>query len=207
MPRATAAKSSRPVRRAASAKTGEQERVVGEHLLEVRQQPARVRAVAVEAAAELVVDAARGHGLEACAWPCSSRAASPERACSSMQQRERLVRRELGRAAEAAVDGIEVRGELAERLVHQRAGLRSARRRVGWRRGQLALRRDRLHHRLGLVQHFGAARVPDLAHGDQHGLEARPLRAAVLAGEVGAAEPGLARRASARASSASRRAR
>ena len=38
--------------------------VVVQHLLEVRHEPVRVGAVAREAAAELVVDAAVGHGVE-----------------------------------------------------------------------------------------------------------------------------------------------
>ena len=41
-----------------------EERLVGEHLLEVGHEPAGVRRVAAEAAHQMVVDAAGGHGVE-----------------------------------------------------------------------------------------------------------------------------------------------
>ena len=79
----------------------DQQRVVVEHLLEVRHQPHAVDGVAGEAAAEVVVDAAGGHGVER----DGERAAGPARSPAAGGDGQRLLRhrlRELRRAAEAA---------------------------------------------------------------------------------------------------------
>ena len=81
--------------------------IVVEHLLEMRHQPALVDRIARKAAAEMVVDAALAHALEAECSTVSKKRASPVRmpARQSMFQNGRL--RKLGRPAQAAVDGIE----------------------------------------------------------------------------------------------------
>ena len=84
---------------------GEQ-RVVVQHLLEVRHQPVRVGAVAGEAAAELVVDAAIGHGVQRARHHRQDRRVAGS-APGSEQELEGHRRRELRRAAEPAVHGVE----------------------------------------------------------------------------------------------------
>ena len=94
-------------------------RLVVEHLFEVRDVPARIGGVAVEAAAEVVVDAARGHvsqGDEIHFQRLLSPAAAnppwlgPRVEAGEQVERDRAG--ELRRAAEAAVDGVEAGGEL-----------------------------------------------------------------------------------------------
>ena len=92
---------------------GREQGVVVEHLLEVRDEPDRVDGVAVEAAAELVVDAARGHPVERRRRHLERRLvprAPPGRAGGT---RAPEAGRELGRAAEPAV--LARRTELRER--------------------------------------------------------------------------------------------
>src|SRR5437667_4123508 len=85
-------------------------RVVVEHLLEVRHAPPGVGRVAVEAAAELVMDAARGHALE-------RRRRHGERVrvarAAVIAEEERRHRRPggPGRGPEAAPGGVEARRE------------------------------------------------------------------------------------------------
>jgi hypothetical protein len=83
---------------------GREQRVVVEHLLEVRDEPGLVHRVAVEASAEDVVHPAGGH-------PVQGRPHHLERvvaACSEQQLQVR-GRRELRCAAEAAVLRVELR--------------------------------------------------------------------------------------------------
>ena len=75
-----------------------QQRVVVEHLLEVRDEPGAVDRVAREAAADLVVHAAAGHPRAACAAPSRARrgragSRSPRRAGTSARRRSRRARR------------------------------------------------------------------------------------------------------------------
>ena len=84
-------------------RTGD-ERVVVQHLLEVRNQPARIDRVPVEASAGVVADAAGRHAIECVRrhrHPVRSRAAGPEQEV----EEDRLGK--LGRPAEAPVCGIE----------------------------------------------------------------------------------------------------
>ncbi len=81
--------------------------VVVEHLLEVRHQPLAVHRVAVEAAAELVVDAAAGHAGERVAeHPEAARVAGAARDAQHRLPGHRLG--ELGRLPEAAVALVEL---------------------------------------------------------------------------------------------------
>ena len=82
--------------------------VVVEHLLEVRHQPVGVGRVAMEAAAELVVDPAVGHRVERPPRDRERpRVAGRDRAPQQVLDRHRL--RELRRAAPAAVARVELR--------------------------------------------------------------------------------------------------
>ena len=95
---------------------GNEESVVVEHLLEVRDEPAPVDGVAVEAAPDEVVHAARGHPVE--------RAVDHLRLASPQQELEHGVRRELRRPAEAAPFRIERRAQPTHGLAEQRLGER-----------------------------------------------------------------------------------
>ena len=98
-------------------------RVVVQHLLEVRDQPALVGAVAGEAAAELVVDAAVGHAVQR-AGHHGQQAGIAGAAPDAQQELQRHRRRELRRAAEAAVHGVEARAKPRGRpLQHLGAGI------------------------------------------------------------------------------------
>jgi hypothetical protein len=84
----------------------QQQRVVVEHLLEVRHPPEAVHAVAVEASAELVVDSPRDHPIQRVERPVAQRDVAgapprPEQHCEIHRVRE------LGRAPEATLDRIE----------------------------------------------------------------------------------------------------
>ena len=83
---------------------GDEQRVVVEHLLEVRHEPALVDRVAVEAAADEVVHAARGHRVE-------RRASTMLELAAAQQELERRGGRELRRAAEAAPARVEDRAQ------------------------------------------------------------------------------------------------
>ena len=105
-------------------------RVVVEHLLEVRDQPAGIRGVAVETAAKLITDTARGHRVKAPArnvqWalPAAGRVAPQQRL-----DQHRL--RELGRASPASIDGIESLIGGRGRLRHGARGRQARRRGAG----------------------------------------------------------------------------
>jgi hypothetical protein len=114
--------------------SGREERVVVEHLLEVRDEPGLVNRVAVEPAAQDVVHAAGSHSVQ-------GRPHHRERvvAPGSQQKLEVRRRRELGRTPEAAVLGVELRAKRGDRVHDQ-------------------LRRERL------VGRWALARVPNRAH-------------------------------------------
>ena len=91
-----------------------EEGLVGQHLLEVRHQPAGVGRVPAEAAHDVVVDAARGHGVEsavghvACGAPLLRR---PGRARRPEAQLHESRTGELGCGTEAAPLGVEARAQ------------------------------------------------------------------------------------------------
>src|SRR5690606_19020984 len=97
----------------------EQERVVVEHLLEVGHDPAGVDGVAGEAAAELVVDAAAGHGAEDVAGDAPGLVGDGPVGLGGAAQQgvDHGGRRELGGGAEAAVAVVGLGGEQADGLV------------------------------------------------------------------------------------------
>ena len=83
----------------------EELRVVGQHLLEVRQEPVIVGRIPVKAAGEVIVDAAEGHLVER----LQGHRPGDRVPLGPLQEEplERQVRRELRRAAEAAVPRVE----------------------------------------------------------------------------------------------------
>ena len=138
---------------------GHEQRVVVEHLLEVRDEPAVVDRVAVEAAADEVVHAAGGHSVQ--------RPLGHLELASAQQELEHRVRRELRRPAEAAPLGVERRPQPAHRLAEQRLRERLGRRRAATR----ALDgRDELS---GRARHVRAALPVRACHRLQHLPEAR----------------------------------
>jgi len=97
----------------------DERRLVVQHLLEVRDRPVGVRAVAVEAAAEVVVETASGHRVECLAddvtvlFPVVRGVVGPE-------QRVHAARLgELRRPSEAAVVAVGGPGERVRRLVER----------------------------------------------------------------------------------------
>ena len=100
---------------------GNEQRVVVEHLLEVRHEPLLVDRVAVEAAADEVVHAAARHPVERALEPRSS-------APRAEQELERRRGRELRRVAEAAPARVELRAQHAHGVGEERVGERLARR-------------------------------------------------------------------------------
>ena len=107
-------------------------RVVVEHLLEVRDEPDRVGRVPVEAAAQLVVDAAVGHLLEVEAGDRLGLGVAAGHPAEQELDGHRL--RELRGAAPAAVDPVEAAVDPGRGLVEERT-----RRVVGGRAGVDAL--------------------------------------------------------------------
>ena len=85
-----------------------EDRVVVQHLLEVRDEPALVDRVAVEAPADDVVEPSRGHPVERRRHHRESVVVSP-----AEEELERRSGRELRRAAEAAERGLERAGDAA----------------------------------------------------------------------------------------------
>ena len=84
-------------------------RVVVEHLLEVRDEPARVGRVAMEPSSDVIADAPHRHAVERSAHDALEILAGRCRR-RVQEQLQRAMRRELGRAAEAAVVTV-VRGD------------------------------------------------------------------------------------------------
>ena len=175
-----------------------EERVVVEHLLEVRDEPVRVHGVAVEAAAEQVVHAACGHAVE-------GEAGHAERV---------LVARRGWRRSRSSI--VEAAGNLGAGPQPPSAGRscgagpgrrRSGARSSAARRGRpLARLADRVDERVRLLLEVGAPRPVGLRHRLQHLPEARQA-VPRLGREVGAAVERARRPASGRRSSASRRGR
>ncbi len=89
--------------------------VVVQHLLEVRHDPLAVDGVAGEAAAELVVDAAARHPLAGLGGHLEG-ALGAGAGVVPQQELDDHGRRELGRAAEAAVRRVIVAGQAEQRL-------------------------------------------------------------------------------------------
>ena len=136
-----------------------QQRVVVEHLLEVRDRPGRVGAVAVEAAADLVEDPAAGHRPQ--------REEAHRRLAAGQQQLDDRRRRELRRAAPAAVDAVEAPAQGLDGLVERLRAQRS----VG-RPQQRAAGQPRRHPR-ALLADLVAAGAPGVVDGEQHLAPAR----------------------------------
>jgi hypothetical protein len=93
-------------------------RVVVQHLLEVRHQPARVGGVAVKAAAHVIADAAARHALEG-EEHLLERAPIARPPVMAEQELEHRRLRELGGASEAAPLVVEDRRQLSHRAVHR----------------------------------------------------------------------------------------
>ena len=157
---------------------GEQ-RVVVEHLLEVRHEPLVVDRVAVEAAADDVVHAAERHLVE--------RRLDQVGDAAPQQELERRRRRELRRVAPAAPLPVERRHQVLHRAVEQ--PLAQLARVV--RRRDLGRAPDVLHQLARRLVDLLAVVVPHAAHGAEH-LAERAHALARRRREVRAAEERLA---------------
>ncbi len=96
----------------------QEQRVVVEHLLEVGDQPFRVDGIAVESAAQVVVDAAVAHFRQGMDGHVEGRL-PPGPEVLAQQEGQRHGRGELGLRAETAVGGVIGRGDPGEGLVEQ----------------------------------------------------------------------------------------
>ena len=106
-------------------------RVVVEHLLEMRHQPFGIHRVAGEAAAELVVNTARGHAVAGVQHHANS--VFVVEAPGVAQQELRLAGlRELGRAAEPAVPRVVSVLEEDPRVAHDGGGQHQRRMTRSW---------------------------------------------------------------------------
>ena len=151
----------------------------------MRHQPERVDRVAGEAAAEVVVDAALADVGQRVQDGMTGRGiAGRERVPPDQVEDRRL--RELGRAAEAAVDGI-------ERLDQPPCGLLAHGRRERRTGGRPRETGERLLQRRRVAHDLVAVAGPDPADGVQHLRQAGPAIAG-LRREIGAAPERLAGR-------------
>jgi hypothetical protein len=162
---------------------GHEQGLVVQHLLEVGDEPALVRAVAGEPAPDLVEQAAQGHGIER-ALGHAPRHRLAGAGVLAKQQLDGAVGRELGGGAEAAPAGIEAGGELGG----GRGGLGApgGRARHGGRTPQLL---EVHRHVGGGALHLLAPGSPDLVQAGQDGPEARPP-VPLVRGPVGPAVEG-----------------
>jgi hypothetical protein len=158
--------------------------VVG-HLLEVGDDPLRVHTVAVEPAAELVVDTAPAHSLEGTVQHGPHLVGRPiPPAVEQELERRRMGKLRLG--AEPSVPAVEDRGHAAHRLVQQRGRDLASR----------ALVERRVHHPadgLRLGAHLVAPVAVRLEHCGEHRAEAGSAVTAIRR-EIGAAVEDLSRR-------------
>ena len=162
-----------------------EQRVVVEHLLEVRHQPLRVGGIAVEAAAHLIVDAAQRHfGQRVLRHPQRLRVAGALPA--AQEEAEVEAGRKLGRPPHAALVRIEDLRVVAQRVVED--GF------VGQPGGAVGGKAlpHRLRDLLGGLLRPPALLAVDPVQLDQHAAKAEARAAlAVVRGKVGAAEEGL----------------
>ena len=166
-------------------------RLVVEHLLEVRDVPARVGRVAVKAAAQMIVDAARRHvtqrGEVHLQRVLALGRVRPVAGVNAGEQVERDGLRELRGVAEAAVLGVEAAGELLITGVKQsEAGRGLAGLGGGCRRERAQLGQ----YLVGLLDDFGAVLVPGVGYLRQDGFQSW-LTAAVFRRKIGAAGEGF----------------
>ena len=161
----------------------EESRVVVEHLLEVRDDPPRVRRVPMEPASDLVIDAPSGHGGQG-ARDDRPQALLPRAAVAGHDPLHRPGMGELLLSRDASVDGVElaskgVRAFLQHRLVRD----------AFFHEGFPALR-EGLVERIRLPQRVRAVRPVVFGHREEHPTESRPT-VGVLRREVRPAVEGL----------------
>ena len=162
----------------------QQLRVVVEHLLEVRNDPALVDAIAMEAAGELVIDAAARHLFERHGEGLTGvRIAAVD---GELQQKiERGGMGKLGLRPEAAVARIELGKRGGGDLVDQ------GERQFAAAAGEALIVLDGGHDAGSRFESLVAAVAPHLRHGEQDAAETRSA-VAIVAREVGSAEVGAA---------------
>ena len=137
----------------------DEQRVVVEHLLEVRHEPLLVDRVAVEAAADEVVHPARRHAVE--------RAGCEIERTRTQEQLDRRRRRELRRVSEASPGRVVLRAQDADRVGNEARRERLARRRE--RRASL----QRLDERRRVLRHLVRALPVRVGDRDQQLAERR----------------------------------
>ena len=143
-----------------------EQRIVVQHLLEVRHEPVRIHAVAREAAADLIVDPSARHAPEGVRHDVQCLGLTGARPLPQREV-ERHRRRELGRAAEAAEPRLELRAQrrhrAREQVLVERARHACA----------LRARRVQLAHRRRGPRDVLLAVVPGVGHAGEDAAEAR----------------------------------
>ena len=165
--------------------------LVVEHFLEMRDVPARVGRVAVEAAAQMIVDAARRHvtqrGEVHLQRVLALGRVRPVAGVNAGEQVERDGLRELRGVAEAAVHGVEAAGELLITGVKQSAAGRD----VAWLARRCRRELAQLgQYLVGLLDDFGAVLVPGVGYLRQDSFQSW-LTAAVFRRKIGTAGEGF----------------
>ena len=158
-------------------------RIVVEHLLEVRNNPALVDAVAMKASRELIVDAAARHFFERREEGFAGGLVVAAHGHLE-QQVERRRMRKLGLRTEASVARIELADDRSRNFLNQSQRKTAA-------RGKALVVLDGGHHAGGGFERLVAALAPHLRHGHQDAPHARPA-VAIVARNVRAAKVGSA---------------
>ncbi len=156
-----------------------QQRVVVEHLLEVRHQPLLVDAIAVESAAELVVHAALGHGAQGLLQHAHALLVAGALGVAQ-QELEGHGLGKLGGAAKAAVVRLELVCQRTEGVVEQLVAQRASGHPGGGGRA------DMLDQLLARVQQLASAVAIGVGDAQQHAPEGRQTMA-ILGRKVSAA--------------------
>ena len=154
--------------------------VVVEHLLEVRNVPALIDAIAVKAAGQLVVHSAPRHFFERGGEGLASRFMAAVHRYFQQQVERRGVGK-LGLRAEAAIARVELRQDCAGNLIRQ------GQRKLPAVPGKVLIVFDCSHRARGRIQRLFAPFPPHLGQRREHLLESGPPKA-VFGRNIGAAE-------------------
>ncbi len=163
----------------------DEQRLVVQHLLEVRDEPLRVDGVPVEPAADVVVDPATGHAVERADHGAEGLGVAG-RGPLVDQERQRHGLGELRCPAEPAVDPIQLSERPRGRMPQQLAAWEGA---VAF--GELAARTDRGVQTTGVLEQLAVPFLPRVVDRAEQPAEAREA-VALLLREVGPAVEGPA---------------
>ena len=162
----------------------QQLRVVIQHLLEVRHHPGLVNGVAMEAPAQVVVDATQSHLLQRHRGRFSGRMVAGARGYIEQQVDGRRMGK-LGLRTKAPIVAVELLQRRRHHLVDD------AHAQVTRAASKVLVVFDGLHHGAGRLHDLLAASLPCVDHAAQHTLEAGTA-VAVVPGKIGSSKKRLA---------------